>query len=204
MGFGSPINWTIVHRTHHAKADTTSDPHSPKVQGFFRVWFGHWPEVKLSPRIAKDLLRQKDIVFCHNHYFTILGVWCLVLLAIDWRLVVFAFAMPATIILYVFKFALAWTHTVGYRNYNTDDDSRNSPMVAWLFLGEGWHNNHHHNPQHWNNQVRWWEFDLPAWIIRIIRKRSNEGAHPSPINPSTHHLMRHVDKREGYPSLDSI
>jgi len=32
---------------------------------------------------------------------------------------------------------------VGYRNYETGDNSRNLWWVALLTYGEGWHNNHH-------------------------------------------------------------
>ena len=35
------------------------------------------------------------------------------------------------------------THRFGKRRYATRDDSRNLRWLAWLTLGEGWHNNHH-------------------------------------------------------------
>ena len=35
------------------------------------------------------------------------------------------------------------THLWGYRNYETDDNSRNNWFVGLLAHGEGWHNNHH-------------------------------------------------------------
>ena len=36
------------------------------------------------------------------------------------------------------------SHIWGGRRYETDDDSRNNPVLAVITLGEGWHNNHHH------------------------------------------------------------
>ena len=38
------------------------------------------------------------------------------------------------------------THLWGYRNYETDDNSRNNLLVGLVSNGEGWHNNHHAQP----------------------------------------------------------
>jgi stearoyl-CoA desaturase (delta-9 desaturase) len=35
---------------------------------------------------------------------------------------------------------------VGYRNFETNDLSRNVPLLGYLVWGNGWHNNHHFNP----------------------------------------------------------
>jgi len=37
-------------------------------------------------------------------------------------------------------------HAYGPRNFATDDNSRNNHLAAWLILGEGFQNNHHHRP----------------------------------------------------------
>jgi stearoyl-CoA desaturase (delta-9 desaturase) len=39
-----------------------------------------------------------------------------------------------------------------------------------MSLGEGWHNTHHAKPYLWNQGIKWWEFDPPSWIIRVIKK----------------------------------
>jgi stearoyl-CoA desaturase (delta-9 desaturase) len=56
----------------------------------------------------------------------------------------------------------------GYRNYDTDEESRNNWFVAILTSGEGWHNNHHEDPASANNQRRWWEIDLVYGVIRAM------------------------------------
>ncbi len=58
------------------------------------------------------------------------------------------------------------THMFGYRNYDTDEESRNNWFVAILTSGEGWHNNHHADPAAASNRRRWWEFDLIYGVIR--------------------------------------
>jgi fatty-acid desaturase len=60
------------------------------------------------------------------------------------------------------------THMWGYRNYETDDDSRNSAIIAFISNGEGWHNNHHADPRSARHGHLWWEIDV-AWLtIRLL------------------------------------
>jgi len=58
------------------------------------------------------------------------------------------------------------THTFGYRNFATDDDSKNCWWVSLLSAGEGWHNNHHADPTCAAHGRKWWEFDLTWLAIR--------------------------------------
>jgi fatty-acid desaturase len=60
------------------------------------------------------------------------------------------------------------THRWGYRNYETNDDSRNNFVVGLLAHGEGWHNNHHADPSSAKHGHKWWEFDLTYCVIRIL------------------------------------
>jgi sn-1 stearoyl-lipid 9-desaturase len=41
--------------------------------------------------------------------------------------------------------------------------SRNNVIVGFLAAGEGWHNNHHADPNSARHGHAWWEFDL-AWL----------------------------------------
>jgi len=60
------------------------------------------------------------------------------------------------------------THLWGYRNYDTDDDSRNNVFIGIISNGEGWHNNHHADPRSARHGHRWWELDV-AWLtIRTL------------------------------------
>jgi len=110
------------------------------------------------------------MLFFHRQYFKIIYSWVALLLVIDWRLFLFAYALPIALLRILFGFANAWIHTSGYRNYDTDDASVNSLLVSWLLGGEGFHNNHHARPNDWNNWDRWWEVDIPTVVIRLIKK----------------------------------
>ena len=58
----------------------------------------------------------------------------------------------------------------GYRNYQTDDSSRNNLIIGFLSNGEGWHNNHHAHPVSARHGLKWYEFDLNWYAIWILQK----------------------------------
>jgi stearoyl-CoA desaturase (delta-9 desaturase) len=60
------------------------------------------------------------------------------------------------------------THLWGYRNYETDEDSRNNIIVGLIANGEGWHNNHHADPRSARHGHRWWEIDNTYLTIRVL------------------------------------
>ena len=60
------------------------------------------------------------------------------------------------------------THVWGYRNYETDDNSRNNILVGLWSNGEGWHNNHHADQRAAAHGHKWWEFDVTWLTIRAL------------------------------------
>jgi stearoyl-CoA desaturase (delta-9 desaturase) len=46
--------------------------------------------------------------------------------------------------------------------------SKNQWLVGLLAFGEGWHNNHHAFPRSAFHGLRWWQFDLSAYVIRAL------------------------------------
>jgi stearoyl-CoA desaturase (delta-9 desaturase) len=61
------------------------------------------------------------------------------------------------------------THLFGYQTYDTGENSRNNWLVAVLTVGEGWHNNHHHDPVAASVQRRWWEIDITYYEIKLLQ-----------------------------------
>ena len=59
-------------------------------------------------------------------------------------------------------------HVWGYRNYETEDESRNTPILGFLCHGEGWHNNHHADPRSARHGHKWWELDTTWLTIRVL------------------------------------
>jgi stearoyl-CoA desaturase (delta-9 desaturase) len=62
------------------------------------------------------------------------------------------------------------THLFGYRTYETDEDSRNNWFVGLVANGEGWHNNHHHDPASASVQHKWWEIDVTYYVILLLQR----------------------------------
>lgn len=79
------------------------------------------------------------------------------------------------------------THLSGYRNYDSDEHSRNNWLVALVTVGEGWHNNHHHDPASACNQHRWWELDVSYYEIKLLEKLGLV----SKVLPPRHKRHRH-------------
>jgi stearoyl-CoA desaturase (delta-9 desaturase) len=167
---GSPLAWVALHRQHHKSAETSLDPHSPYILGWWRAWFGFWNTNHIDLKLIKDLRKDKFQKALHKYYLLLLFVYIAILALIDPWLIVFAYALPASMCLHATSSIIVISHIHGYKTYKVNDESRNSWIASLITLGEGWHNNHHAHPRDWNNQHKWWEFDVTAWIIRLVKK----------------------------------
>lgn len=168
---GSPLAWVAVHRQHHRSAERPGDPHSPYLLGNWRAWFGIWNMPKLDLKLVRDMRENVFQREVHKKYLLIILIWISLLILYDPLMVIYVFAIPACLCLHSTSAIIVIAHRHGYRPYpDVKDQSRNSWIANIITLGEGWHNTHHAKPYAWNNQERWWEFDIPAYIIRLIKK----------------------------------
>jgi stearoyl-CoA desaturase (delta-9 desaturase) len=62
------------------------------------------------------------------------------------------------------------SHVFGKQRFQTKDTSRNNPFLAFLTLGEGWHNNHHHYATAVRQGFYWWEIDITYYGLWILSK----------------------------------
>jgi stearoyl-CoA desaturase (delta-9 desaturase) len=170
--------WAAIHRKHHAKCETTDDPHSPRIYGINKVLFGGvFLYVKESHK-TETMTRYGHGTpddWLERNVYTPFNKWGIVLLAIL-DIALFG-AVPGAII---YGLQLGWIpfwaagvingvgHYFGYRNFQTDDDSTNIvPWGAWIG-GEELHNNHHAYPTSAKFSLRWYEVDLGWAYIRIL------------------------------------
>jgi stearoyl-CoA desaturase (delta-9 desaturase) len=183
-GEGSAIHWVADHRRHHAHSDQAGDPHSPLHGGLWAhmLWFVPKTNREQSDRYHRrwvpDLLRDPFLVFLDRTFI----VWHLLLggllfaagfayggAALGWSFVVWGMFVRLLFVLHTTWLVNSATHIWGYRNYATDDESRNCWWVALLTHGEGWHNNHHAHPRMARHGHRWWELDTTYALIRVLR-----------------------------------
>jgi len=194
---GSPIWWASMHRAHHRYSDTELDPHSPRF-GVANAHFGwlnseRYPE-HIDPKTqAKDLLKdpvyrflEQDGVLPRAHILGFgvgLAFRALIWLCFGWQAAL-ASLLAGVAVLQIPLMLNVVCHLpkLGYKHYETSDDSVNVWWVAILAMGEGWHNNHHACPGSARSGLRPWEFDL-SWLIiasmkalKLVR-RVNECSH---------------------------
>jgi stearoyl-CoA desaturase (delta-9 desaturase) len=166
---GTPLTWSISHINHHAYPDKEGDPYSPHRLTLWNYLMARFEPVKHARLGMKQLLSNKSVMFFHDNYLKVIAAYCIVLALINPWYVIFFWAIPAFLALYLILITNILCHLKGYRNFDTDDKSTNNILISIITLGEGWHNNHHANPSSWNTKQQWWEFDPTATIIRLIK-----------------------------------
>jgi len=144
---GSPLGWAAIHRgSHHRYSDTEKDAHSPSKGKFYawHLWLHDWDKY-FNPKYALDLIKDPMHMWFAKNYVKIIVITYIIVALIDWQLLFWGFMVPAVISLYQESNINVFCHTngYGYRNFETRDNSRNVPMLAWITWGQGWHNNHH-------------------------------------------------------------
>jgi len=146
---GSPLGWASVHRgSHHKYCDTLKDAHSP-VHGTWYSWHGwmwDWNSY-FNARSVIDLLRNPTHVWFAKNYGVIILCTYIIVGLISWQVLLFGLMLPAVIGLYQESFVNTLCHSPnwGYRNFDTNDHSRNITVMAYTNWGQGYHNNHHAN-----------------------------------------------------------
>ncbi len=169
--------WTAVHRRHHAKTETEEDPHSPVIFGLFNI-------IRKGSEYYRDGIDEETIRKYgkgtpddwveRNIYsrFTWAGVALFAVIDI------LLFGITGVI---VWAVQMIWTpfwaagivngvgHAWGYRNFETQDASKNIVPVGILVCGEELHNNHHTYPNSARFSFKPWEFDLGWQYIRALR-----------------------------------
>jgi len=167
--------WVAVHRKHHAFTDEQGDPHSPAIEGFWRVQLGNVYYYLRETRHGETIARYaRDIsegwwdrhIFAHGWLGPTIGTMALcAVIGIEWGLL--AAAIHAVMYVFVLSSSInGLCHAVGYRNF--DNTATNIRTLALVTGGEGLHNNHHGFPRSPKFSCRTGEID-PAWpMIKLL------------------------------------
>lgn len=171
-GRGSILGWVYIHRIHHQHADSDSDPHPPKLLGLKFLGFGHYKKLeqeKMQTFLVKDVF-SKEHLFIHKYYLILIASFVALLGAFDPELLYFLYVLPCFFVHVSQVIFNYYGHVLGYRNFETADNSRNNLWLFPFILGEAWHNNHHHNGGSYTTKIKKSEYDPLATLIRIVRK----------------------------------
>lgn len=84
------------------------------------------------------------------------------------QIFVWGFFISTVVLLHGTLFINSLAHVFGKRRFETDDDSRNSFLLALITLGEGWHNNHHRCMSTARQGFYWWEFDPTYYGLKVL------------------------------------
>ena len=192
----TPARWVAVHRRHHQHSDEQPDPHSPLVSFFWghMDWLTRHNEelnrLELYERYVKDLLRdpfylklERNLMWVWINLaqwliFFMVGAGLGLVLTGTWReglRLGFSMLVWGVFVRTVLVWHITWSvnsvaHLWGYRNYETDENSRNNIFVGIISNGEGWHNNHHAQPRAAAHGHKWWELDVTWITIWLLNK----------------------------------
>lgn len=188
---GGPISWVADHRRHHRFSDRTGDPHSPHVEGEDPTsglrglvhahlgWLLNHTATD-QDRYVRDLRDDRDLRIID----ALFPVWCLASLALPFALGLLiggSWGAAATALLWaggVRIFLLhhaTWSinsicHMVGRRPFRTKDRSTNVAALAYVSLGESWHNGHHAVPRSARHGLLAGQPDPSAALIGLFER----------------------------------
>lgn len=192
--FLSPYAYGVMHRMHHAYADTEKDPHSPAYSKnlFHMMW--------LTKKIYNDILHHRANI--DPKFMKGVPYWAAIEKIGDNWLSRVAWGTAYT--LFYMQFATHWwmyfllpvhylmgpvhgaiinwfAHKFGYVNFKVNDTAKNLLPLDVLMMGESYHNNHHKFGGRANFGVRWFELDPTYPVIKLFNslhiitlKRNND------------------------------
>ncbi|GAA4820090.1 acyl-CoA desaturase [Algivirga pacifica] len=179
----SAYKYGIMHRLHHAHADTEDDPHSPKYSEnlFDMMWKTkvYYTAMADPEKAGVDAKYLKDVPEWHafdnfaNHYLVRI-TWGVLYTLFYMQFVGDAYYLYALLPVHylmspVHGAIINWfAHKYGYTNFKVSDTSVNLMPIDLFMMGEGYHNNHHKWGARANFGVRWHEIDPAYQIMKLM------------------------------------
>jgi len=180
----SAYGYGVMHRMHHAYADTEKDPHSPKYDKnlFAMMWrtkttyqdinkkrivvdskfTKNVPQWERFDKFASSKLSRLTWAALYVSFFVVFATaWW------QWLFLPVAFFMAP-----IHGVIINWfAHIYGYVNFKVSDTSKNLLRFDFLMMGEAYHNNHHKHGGRANfGGVHWYEIDITYCIMVVLDK----------------------------------
>ena len=177
----SPYAYGILHRMHHAYADTEKDPHSPSFDrsALTMMWRTKTiysnilqGKTQIEERFMKDLPQWltfekiADKWFIRFLWIVLYTLFYVYFTPVWWVY----FLLPIHFVMGPLHGAIInwFAHKYGSTNFRTEDTAKNLLPVDILMMGEGYHNNHHSHPNKANFGAKWFEIDFTYPIIKLF------------------------------------
>lgn len=147
-----PSWWKAHHMAHHQYADRNLDTHSPYtplqgIRGFYWSQGGWLLSSRFFPaKLPIDVESDGVLKVIDRLHFLPLVALGAISYYIGGVEYLGAFFLSNTLLFHGVQTVNSLCHIVGKQPFITDDYSRNNWFVAFLTLGEGWHNLHHAFP----------------------------------------------------------
>jgi stearoyl-CoA desaturase (Delta-9 desaturase) len=179
--FLSPKAYGIMHRLHHAFADTEKDPHSPSFSDsiFDMMWKtkNEYNDIlhdraNLEEKFKKNIPDWKLIEKLGDSWVSRLawGIFYTLFYAYfatsPWQYLL----LPVHYLMGpVHGVIINWfAHKYGYVNFKVNDTAKNLLPFDFLMMGESYHNNHHKLGGRANFGIKWHEFDPTYPVILFL------------------------------------
>ncbi|UXI16216.1 dihydrolipoyl dehydrogenase [Sarcoptes scabiei] len=171
--------WARDHRVHHKYSETDADPVNIE-RGFFFSHIG-WLLCKKHPDVARfglrldlsDLKSDPVVYYQHKFYHLSVLIFFLIIPTIIpwyfWNESLLISLVVCVVLRYTLALNSTWlvnsvAHKYGNRPYDINIAPTENKFVAFLTLGEGYHNYHHTFP--WDYSTSEWQWNLnPTTIV---------------------------------------
>jgi stearoyl-CoA desaturase (delta-9 desaturase) len=118
---------------------------------------------------VRDLTRYPELRWIDRHEWLPLGAYAAACFAIGGAPgLVWGFVISTLAVFHATMLINSLAHVWGSRRYDTRDQSRNNGLLAFVTLGEGWHNNHHRFMSAARQGFFWWEIDATYCVLRVL------------------------------------
>lgn len=180
-----PLWWSSHHRQHHMCSDEPNDAHSPVQHGFWwshMGWFLSKKYYYYNPDRVKDLARFPELRFLDRYDSLIPALLFTTLFVVGFllqhyapslhtsalQMVIWGFSISTIALFHTTVTINSLSHVIGFKRFETKDNSRNHFLLGFFTMGEGWHNNHHHYPATARQGFWWWEIDMTYYILKFL------------------------------------
>jgi stearoyl-CoA desaturase (delta-9 desaturase) len=179
----SPYAYGILHRMHHAYADTEKDVHSPKYDKSIIAMMVKTDRTFRAIRLRKYDVEERfsknvprwEFMEKYAYTWTAKISWVFVYTFLYYLFVpndaLWMWSLlPLNLLMTPLQGVIInwFAHVVGYTNYKVSDTSKNLIPFDFLMMGEGYRNNHHAEPHNANFSRKWYELDPSYRVIQFF------------------------------------